>query len=172
MTTGEFKRLITSCSDTLWHVAASMMQSPEEAQDVISDTIEKLWKVNHRLDKVDNQEGYVVTALRRTALDALRKKSGKGERIALEDNMFYYADAELTPLDNLERISELELLKDMIHLLPGKQKTVLELTAFNGLSNAEVAEIVNLSIENVRVLLSRARFKLRNAYRKFYNERL
>lgn len=168
MTPSEFKRLIMACSDTMWQVAASMMQSPSDAQDVVADTVEKLWRSRSRLDEVENCCGYIVTATRRTALDALRSSQRRGPSIDIDDLPGLGDDTVSNPQDNLERISELELVRDMMARLPDNQRKVIELTAFRGLDNTEVATVTGLSVENVRVLLSRGRSKLRSAYRKFY----
>ncbi len=42
MTPSEFKDLLAEMSESLWKAAAALMPSPEEAQDVVADTVEKL----------------------------------------------------------------------------------------------------------------------------------
>lgn len=170
MTPTDFKQLFTACQSMMWQVAASMMQSPSEAQDVVADTVEKLWHIREKLDEIENVKGYVMTTVRRTALDALRSRNRKGHTVDVEEMPALLPDPALTPHEQLERTSELELVVDMMRLLPENQRKVLELTAFRGLDSAEVVEVTGLSIENVRVLLSRARSKLRTAYRQFYKK--
>ena len=75
MTPSEFKDLLAEMSESLWKAAAALMPSPEEAQDVVADTVEKLWSQRKRLKEVENVRGYAVTAVRRTALDALRARA-------------------------------------------------------------------------------------------------
>lgn len=168
MTASEFKQMIMDCSDIMWQAAASMMQSQSEAQDVVADTVEKLWRVRERLPEVENVKGYVVTAVRRTALDVIRTQTRRGTMLDLEEAPALRADPAYDPQQKLERLSELELLRDIIAALPRNQRRVMELTAFRGLDNGEVARVTGLSIENVRVLLSRGRARLREAYRRFY----
>lgn len=168
MTPSDFKKLILECSDAMWQAAASMMQSQAEAQDVIADTVEKLWRSHQRLDEVENLKGYVIIAVRRTALDAIRSANRKGAFLGIDDLPAMAPDPLLSPQQKLELEGELELVRDMMNHLPANQRRVLELTAFRGLDNSEVATATGLSVENVRVLLSRGRAKLRAAYRNFY----
>lgn len=44
-----------------------------------------------------------------------------------------------------------------IERLPAEQKRVFKLSAFGGLSNAEIADILGITQGNVRVILSRVR---------------
>lgn len=52
----------------------------------------------------------------------------------------------------------------LMRLLPETQRKVVELSSVRGLSNAEITDITGLSDENVRVLLSRGRRRLRELY--------
>lgn len=157
-----------NCSDIMYRTAAAIMQSSTDAQDVVADTVEKLWRIQSRLDEVENLQGYIVRAVRNTALDTLRSPAHRKETLDLDSLPALAPDPALTPHQQLERRNELELLRDMMARLPANQRSVLELTAFRGLNNAEVAAATGLTIENVRVLLSRGRSKLRIAYRNFY----
>lgn len=145
-----------------------MMQSPAEAQDVVADTVEKMWRMRDRLGELDNPQGYVVKSVRTTALDALRARNRRGSTLELEDVPSLTLDSSLSPVERIERVSELELVKDMMKLLPDNQRRVLELSAFRGLDVAEVVQVTGFSEGNVRVLLTRARSKLRKAFRQFY----
>jgi len=54
-----------------------------------------------------------------------------------------------------------ECVQDKIRLLPESQQTVLILYDLMGFSQQEIAEIVDISVENVKVRLHRARKKLK-----------
>lgn len=160
MTSIEFKNLLSEMSESLWKTAAALMPSPEEAQDVVADTVEKLWSQRKRLKEVENVHGYVVTAVRRTALDALRYRARHPQ-----------ADIDNVALPVSDRVldgtSDLELVRKLMCKLPDNQRLVLEMTAFQQLEVNEICQRTGLSCSNVRVLLSRARKKLREDFAQY-----
>ena len=50
--------------------------------------------------------------------------------------------------------------------LPADQRNVFKLSAFGGLSNVEIADMLGITQGNVRVLLSRARNKIKELFSK------
>lgn len=160
MTPSEFKDLVTEMSESLWKAAAALMPSPEEAQDVVADTVEKLWAQRKRLKEVDNVRGYAITAVRRTALDALRSRA-RHPQTDIDNVSLPVSDR------GLEGASDLELVRNLMSKLPDNQRLVLEMTAFQQLDTDEICQRTGLSLSNVRVLLSRARKKLRESFARY-----
>lgn len=57
-------------------------------------------------------------------------------------------------------------MAELLKRLPENQRTVVVMSAVTGLSNSEISQATGLSAENVRVLLSRGRKKLRELFYK------
>lgn len=157
MTPSEFKDLLAEMSDSLWKAAAALMPSPEEAQDVVADTVEKLWAQRKRLKEVENVRGYAVTAVRRTALDALRARA-RHPQADIDNVALPVSDR------SVDGASDLRLVQELMQTLPDNQRLVIEMTAYQQLDADEICERTGLSLANVRVLLSRGRKKLRDAF--------
>jgi RNA polymerase sigma-70 factor (ECF subfamily) len=60
------------------------------------------------------------------------------------------------------------LLAEAIDALPERQRVVITLRDVQGLTSAEVSEVLEISPENQRVLLHRARAKVRAALESYY----
>jgi RNA polymerase sigma-70 factor (ECF subfamily) len=60
------------------------------------------------------------------------------------------------------------LLAQAIDALPERQRVVITLRDVQGLTSAEVSEVLEISPENQRVLLHRARAKVRAALESYY----
>ena len=70
--------------------------------------------------------------------------------------------------ERIDARGDLARVRDLMTRLPENQRLVLTLSAMEGLSNKEIESETGLSKENVRVLLSRGRSKLRSM---FFNRR-
>lgn len=57
-------------------------------------------------------------------------------------------------------------INEYIEILPHDYKTIIVLSDLEGLTNKEIAEVLDLSIDNVKIRLHRARAKLKAVLNK------
>jgi RNA polymerase sigma factor (sigma-70 family) len=69
--------------------------------------------------------------------------------------------AESTVSGRLTRQEEMELLRQRLAALPARTRRVVELKYFDGLSHEEIAQRLEISVGNARVILNRGIAKLR-----------
>ena len=55
-----------------------------------------------------------------------------------------------------------ECIDEYIDTLPDNYKTIIVLSEIEGFTNKEIAEVLNMSLENVKIRLHRARAKLKS----------
>ncbi len=77
--------------------------------------------------------------------------------------MAYPSDWSSLPEERLMGRETLALIRDRIEQLPDAQRTVITLRDITGCSSEEVCDLLEISPENQRVLLHRARSKVRAA---------
>jgi len=75
-----------------------------------------------------------------------------------------------SPQEIFERKEALETVHDAIEKLPPAQGTVMILRDLNGLSSKEVCNVLGISATNQRVLLHRARTRVRRALSERYGD--
>ena len=156
----EFKSLLSEMAGLLWQSAAAIMPTQADAQDVVSDAVEKLWRNRERMAGLENPRGFMITVVKRTALDALRHQQ---------------VDIDVTPAsaavdeESVEKASDLALVRQLMLHLPDNQRLVLEMSVFMQLDIEEICSRTGLSTTNVRVLLSRGRKRLRKDFAKYNN---
>ena len=134
-------------------LAKRMLKDPAEAEDVTQEAMLRLWKMAPDWRK---GEAKVSTWLYRVGsnlcTDRLRKRRNVGldEAPEMEDD---------TPNveDQMIAADRGRALKTAMNRLPDRQKLALSLRHFEELSNPEIAEILDSSVEAVESLLSRAR---------------
>lgn len=137
-------------------LAKRMLKDPSEAEDVTQEAMLRLWKMAP--DWRDG-EAKVSTWLYRVGsnlcTDRLRKKRGVAldETPELEDET---PDVE-TQMIAADRGRALRHAMDR---LPQRQKLALTLRHFEDLSNPEIADVLETSVEAIESLLSRAKRSL------------
>ncbi len=77
-------------------------------------------------------------------------------------------ETKANPHENLEANDAVVLIENIIRQLPEKQRSILHLRNVEGLEMNAIAEVTGMSIEHVRVTLSRARIAITKHYQKYY----
>ncbi len=161
MTTAEFKANILPHYKSVYRVAVTLMGNSQEAADIVQDVMLRLWDRRNGLVNVENIRMYCVNMTRNACLNALRSKKAPSDTGLPQDLV---SDEDIHK--ELEWREASEFINMVMEYLPKTQKNVLRLSAFGGLSNAEIAELTGISQGNVRVLLSRARARIKELYKK------
>ena len=109
---------------------------------------------------------WLYTIARNTCISKIRKRKsifsisfGGGKEDDSES--FDIPDPKPTPNEELQKKEIAHQIKKAIHRLPLVQKEAIVLREYNELSYGEIAQILKTSLENVKILIFRAREKLR-----------
>ncbi len=146
----QYNEAVDKYADGLYRFALKMAGDRDDAQDLVQDAFEKLWK-NRK--KVDSQKikSYLFTIVYHKFIDNYRKKS-------------FQASLEETGLDPsyTDSYSDvMEILQKAIDRLPPAQKSVILLRDWEGYSYKEIEKITGLNESQVKVYIFRARKFLR-----------
>lgn len=165
MDSKEFSQVVMPHSRRMFAVAFRFLQRPEEAEDLLQDVMMKLWQIRDSLPPDKELLPFLLTVVRNLCLDRLRSRQIKDDTIEDVDISLDY----LQPLDIDDKVEEKDRLRHLLGLinqLPPDQQKVLRLRAIDDLSTDEIAKQLNITPENVRQLLSRARKRLREMAQK------
>jgi RNA polymerase sigma-70 factor (ECF subfamily) len=154
MTPESFKEKYFSLHKKLYRIACAILENEEDAEDIVQDTYYKLWDKRKQLVSVENPEAYSVTIVKNLCMDFL----GKHKILRMDDikNIDIQYDNQSLE-DNIDNRDTLDKIKHILKTLPEKQRKILKLSCFAGLSNEEIEKVTDESAVNVRVLLSRAK---------------
>lgn len=165
MDSKEFSQVVMPHSRRMFAVAFRFLQRPEEAEDLLQDVMMKLWQIRDSLPPDKELLPFLLTVVRNLCLDRLRSRQIKDDTIEDVDISLDY----IQPLDIDDKVEEKDRLRHLLGLinqLPPDQQKVLRLRAIDDLSTDEIAKQLDISPENVRQLLSRARKRLRDMAQK------
>jgi RNA polymerase sigma-70 factor (ECF subfamily) len=166
-----FTGLVRRHSPSLLHVARSYVCSRAEAEDIVQET----WLgVLRGLDRFECRSS-LKTWIFRIAVNIAKTRGGNERRTlpfsavvdepTVDPSRFSGGRWRVAPtiFDRLAEKQALECVKTAIGDLPARQRQVIVLRDVSGLSSHEVCELLDLTPENQRVLLHRARAKVRAA---------
>jgi len=165
MNVEDFKIHVLPLQDKLYSFSLRFLGDSEDAKDAVQEVLIKLWKLRDSLENYRSILAFAMTVTRNHCLDRIKAR----RTVPLEDNKVYSGQVvNTTPGDILERKDLTEKIKRIIGELPENQRSVIHLRDIDGFDNQEIAEIMSMDVNNVRVLLSRARKKVREDLLKNY----
>ncbi len=131
-------------------IAMRLLHNDEDAKDAIQDTFEKLWsKIEVKSD--DEARYKLVHILHNTCIDRLRGK----HTIQMDVTEMESATGYEMPTENIAEYERLILIG-----LTDLQRKIYVLVTHNCLEYEEVATQLNMSVESVRMNMSRVRKRI------------
>lgn len=130
------------------------VKDKEVANDVLQEVFEKAWLRRNDLEGMENPKGWIYRTLRNESMQYFRNLKKTEEVAGLE--LEYEADDETDSYDE-----RLKLVFRFLDKLPEKQKEVFQLREVEGLTYEEIAHYLDISLDQVKVNLDRARKSLR-----------
>jgi RNA polymerase sigma-70 factor (ECF subfamily) len=166
MTTEAFKENILPLNRKLLGFANRFMQDIDDSKDIVQEIYVKLWNMRTELDKYNSVEALAMRMTRNLCLDKIKLKKTV-PLIGIEKNES--EEESLKKEKQTETKLAYERAKNAINKLDEPQKTIMQLRDIEGYDYEEIAQILNMNVNTIRVNLSRARKKIREyLLNKFY----
>ncbi len=148
---------ITRTLPKITGVAWRLLGDNSEAEDVAQETYLKVWRHAHKWKPGTARfDSWVMRIAVNLCYDRLRKR----RETSMPEN-YERADGEADADSVLAGKDSQEAVRAAVAALPERQRLALELCHFQELGNIEAAEIMEVSVEAMESLLSRARRSLR-----------
>ncbi len=163
----DFKQDLLPLKNLLYRLAWRITLDTAEAEDVVEETLLRVWQRRAELTDLNSLEAYCSTVCRHLALDASRRS--ESANVPLDVTIEEATDTAHTPDERLAHAEKLRLVGQLFDRLPEMQRTVIHLRDVEGKSYQEVAEITGLTEANVKVTLFRARQRIRKEYERIEN---
>jgi RNA polymerase sigma-70 factor (ECF subfamily) len=187
-----FAALVDRHSRAMIRVAMAYVPSRAAAEEVVQETWIGVMRGIDGFERRSSLKTWIFRILTNVAMrsgarerrsvpfSALAKAEDTGEP-TVDPDRFLPADSELfpghwaimparwpTPEEGLLAVETREVIAAAIAELPVAQRTVIALRDVEGWSSEEVAEALEISAGNQRILLHRARSRVRNAIESYY----
>lgn len=153
----QFRNEILPLKDKLFRLAFRVLLDRDEAEDVVQDTLLKLWERREEWEQIQSMEAYSMTLCRNLALD--RNAAARRSNLRLNEEIDQ-PPTGFSTLDMVDSRMRVEALRSFINELPEVQRSIILLRETDGRRYDEIANILNLSEAQVKVYLHRARQRL------------
>lgn len=153
MTQDTFKSTVFILKNEMYRFAKRFVMSSDEAEDVVQDLMIRFWQRKDELEQFGNLKSYALKAVRNECLNRLKHHDVK---TGFADMQLHRSELYSMEVNNLK-----EHIIGFINRLPEKQKMVIHLKDVEEYEVSEIAEMLEMEENAVRVNLMRARQKVK-----------
>jgi RNA polymerase sigma-70 factor, ECF subfamily len=160
---GAFERLYERYSRLLYSTIISIIKHPPEAQDVLQEVFVHIWRQAKNFDaERGNVYSWLITITRNRAIDRFRSKGYRSRQYETSDDeeILGIPDTHLTPLDAVSVSERRELVTLALARIPAEQRDALYLAYFQGYTQAEIADLLQIPLGTIKTRMRQGLIKL------------
>ena len=156
-----FRNDILPLKDKLFRLALRITLDRAEAEDVVQDTMIRVWNKRDEWQQFESVEAYCLIVAKNLAIDRSQKKDA--QNVELSPEMAEEADTS-GPYDRLVNNERMKIIHRLIDELPEKQRLIMQLRDIEGESYKDIAKVLQLTEEQVKVNLFKKKKKVKQRY--------
>ena len=145
-----FSKIYVKCHRQFFLLALRYLKSKEMAEDAVQYSFMRLWETRTQIDVEQGVEPYLYGILKNHLLNTYKFHQltlEKKEEIIL--GMPLFEEENIT--QTLYRKQRDEAIRKALALLPPQKRRICQMKIFEGLSNAEIAQQLNITVNTVKV---------------------
>ena len=163
MASYSFQSDVLPLKNELFRMALRITQNTAEAEDVVQETMLKVWSRREQWEQLDSIKAFCLTICRNLSLDKARRM----------DNQTQSLDAAIDPADHSHTANPEEqtvqrdrvlLVRQLISQLPEKQRSCMQLRDIEGMSYKDIAEVLGINEQQVKINIFRARQSIKERF--------
>lgn len=149
--------LVEQYASTLYRVAYSVLRQAEDAEDAVQETFLRVLKHSDQLGEVRDHRVWLIRIVWNIVLDRKRRSKTRPETDDVAELARVLPAEGMTAEERAAAAQHHAHVLAMVEALPGKEREVLALSAFDELSSVEIAGVLGITESSVRSRLFRAR---------------
>ena len=161
--TRSFQTDVLPLKNVLFRLALRITMNRADAEDVVQETMIRVWNRRDEWEQIESMEAFCLTICRNLSLDKLRRMDNHAETLSAshdpQDNSY-----GANPEEQIVQRDRVMMVKRLIEQLPEKQRSCVQLRDIEGKSYKDIATIMNISEEQVKVNIFRARQAVKQKY--------
>ena len=152
-----FKNDILPLKNQLFRLALRITMNRAETEDIVQETLIKVWNKRGQWDEIASME----------ALDSIKKQSAHD--VPLEEQTHSTSPQHYNPYDDIIHKNRLDLVKKIVAELPERQRSCMQLRDFEGKTYKDISLLLELTEEQVKINIYRARQTVKQRFLELEN---
>lgn len=148
-------------SNLVYTVALKVLNQPSEAEDLTQEVFLNFWKQEKFDPDRSALSTYLCVMVRSRALNKLASLSSRQRSLDRLQQVTPTTSTTPTPLEQASLAEQEQVLQQALAQLSEKQRQVLEMNYYRGMSHTEIAQSLNLPLGTVKTNARQGLLKLR-----------
>ncbi|MFU8859310.1 MAG: sigma-70 family RNA polymerase sigma factor [Cyclonatronaceae bacterium] len=163
--------------DAIYNFALRLTTDPNDAEDLVQDTIVKAFRFFNSYEKGTNAKAWLFRILKNSYINNYRKKSKQPHQVDYDEISTFYETvrSEQSNTTDMEDLMYGQLLDDdvtrALERIPEDFRTVVLLCDVEGFTYEEIANMLDVPIGTIRSRLHRGRNLLRAQLLEYADKR-
>lgn len=166
-----FRTDVLPMKNELFRLALRITLNRQDAEDIVQETMLKVWNKREQWQEIESIEAFCLTICRNLALDRQKRMGrhskliddaakGEEERGMTVPDASYHANPE----EQTVQRDRVELVKKLVQQLPEKQRTCIQLRDMEGMAYKDIAKVMNITEQQVKISIFRARQAIKQKF--------
>lgn len=161
----EYKTIFDELFPSLCFFANKYMVDLETSKDIVQEVFIKVWEKNTAFKSRESVKSYLYISVRNKALDVLKSVNYRNTHLQKDDieklksESFFLREVVVAEVD--------KIVRKAVNTLPKKCARIIKLS-LNGLTNTEIAQELQISINTIKAQKRIAYQKLRPLLKDYY----
>lgn len=155
-----FAPLVDRYKNLVYTLALRMVKNTEEAEEAAQDTFVKVFRSLEKFKGESKFSTWIYRIAYNTCLDRIKKHKSVPLAVAIDDYGTHQLRSTENVLDTLDDEERHRAMQECLQQLPGEDAFLLTLYYFEEQSLEEIAKVIGIKANNVKIKLFRCRKKL------------
>lgn len=161
-----FRTDVLPLKNELFRLALRITLNRDDAEDVVQETMLKVWNRREQWQQIESMEAFCMTICRNLALDKTKRVGNQDASLDEEGHDAPDHSYSANPEEQAMQRDKVERVRRLMNLLPEKQRTCMQLRDVEGKSYKEIAAVMNITEQQVKINIFRARQSIKQEYLK------
>ena len=154
-------------ANLVYRLALRILANPQEAEDLTQEVFLTLWRSNTYNPARGSLSSFLTILTRSRAIDKLRSRGTKLKFLQRWSQMMDNETFSPTPFESVSLNQRSQYVRNALAQLPEKQRQVLEMAYYDGLSQSEIAKQLDKPLGTIKTWARQGLLKLRQNLKDF-----
>ena len=151
----------------VYRLALRILTNPQEAEDLTQEIFLNLWRSGSYNPSRGSLSSFLTTVTRSRAIDKLRSRGSNIKFIQRWSQIIASETSSLTPFESASLRQRSHQVRNALAQLPEKQRQVLEMAYYDGLSQSEISAQLGIPLGTIKTWSRQGLLNLRKNLRDF-----